>query len=188
MLTHLAPITHQPSRRWLALSTALLLGLGSFAAQAQVAPTPAPAEKPAPMTDVDVYLDGRKATQAELTSIQPDAISYMQVLKAPQQQQIFGTSTAGGVVVVTTKANANLPAVLDLNKRIGKVAPLRPASPEQTAAIAAMKAYMAKNYPSAKLQILGPAKDQPGRYQTIFTDGDQRLQLFFDGQGNPVKE
>lgn len=187
MLTHLAPNTRQPRRRWLALPAALLLSLGSLAAQAQVAPTPAPAQKPLP-TDVEYYLDGRKTTQAELASIQPSDISYMQMLKGSQQQQIFGTSTAGGVAVVTTKANANSPAVLALNKRISAVAPMTPATPEQTAAMTAAKAYITQNYPSAELQMVGPAKDQAGRYQAIFKEKGQRLQLFFDGQGHPVKE
>jgi hypothetical protein len=168
---------------------AALLALGHSSAHAQVMPTPAPAEKPIPQ-DVAYYLDGQKSDRSILdkNKLDPESISYMNVLSTAQQQQIFGTSSANGAIVITTKANANSPAVLALAKRMEAVTPMVGPTPGQEAGMAAAKAYLTKNYPTAKLQMVGPAKNQPGRYQTIFVQDGKRLQLFFDGQGNPVKE
>jgi hypothetical protein len=188
MLNKPASRAHQFSRYLLAAPLALALALGCSSAHAQVVPTPAPARKPIPQ-DVVYYLDGQKADKSVLdkNKLDPGQISYMQVLKDEQQRQIFGTNSAGGTVVITTKANANSPAVLALNKRIEAVAPMVGPTPEQAAGISAVQAYMAKNYPTAKVEMVGPAK-QPGRFVTTFEQDGKRLQLFFDGQGNPVKE
>jgi len=188
MLNQPASTTGQLGRYLLAAPLVMALALGYSSAHAQVVPTPAPAEKPIP-EDVTYYLDGQKSDKSVLdkNKLNPENISYMQVLKSEQQQQIFGTSSADGAVIITTKANANSPTVLALYKRIQAVAPMIGATPEQSAGMAAAKAYLAKNYPTAKMQMVGPAK-QPGRFQTIFEQDGKRLQLFFDGQGNPVKE
>jgi hypothetical protein len=168
------------------LLLALALGCAS-AAHAQVVPTPAPAEKPIPQ-NVAYYIDGQKADKDVLGKLNPQDISSINVIKGPKQQQIFGTASADGTLVVTTKANAGSPAVLALGKRIEAVQPTVGATPEQAAGIAAAQAYLAKTYPTAKLQMVGPAKDKPGRYHAIFVQDGKRLQLFFDGQGNPVQE
>lgn len=167
------------------LAAALLLG--PVAAQAQVAPTPAPAQKPLPK-DVAYYVDGQKAGSDALTKIAPSDISSMNVIKGADQQQLFGAAPAGGTVVITTKAGESSPEVVAFNNRINAVKPLVPATPEQVAGMAAAKAYTLKTYPSAKLEMVGPARDKPGYYQTIFTDGGKRLQLLFDGHGQPVKQ
>ena len=186
MLNQPASTTGQLGRYLLAAPLVMALALGYSSAHAQVVPTPAPAEKPMPQ-NLTYYLDGQKADQTAVAMVKPDDISYIQMLKSAQQQQIFGTSTADGAAVFTTKANVNSPAVLALNKRISEVAPLVPATPEQNAGMEAAKAYIARKYPNAKLQAVGPAK-QPGRFFTTFEQDGKRLQLFFDGQGNPVKE
>lgn len=186
MLNQPASTSGQLGRYLLAAPLVMALALGYSAAHAQVVPTPAPAEKPLPQ-NITYYVDGQKADKDILSKIQPDAINSINVLKSAQQQQIFGTSTTDGAVVVTTKANASSPAVLALAKRVEAVVPMVGPTPEQTAGMEAAKAYMAKNYPTAKMQMVGPAK-QPGRFQTIFVQDGKRLQLFFDGQGNPVKE
>jgi hypothetical protein len=188
MLNKPASRASQLSRYLLAAPLALALALGCSSAHAQVVPTPAPARKPIPQ-DVVYYLDGQKADKSVLdkNKLDPEKISNMQVLKDEQQRQIFGTNSAGGTVVITTKANVNSPAVLALNKRIEAVAPMVGPTPEQAAGISAVQAYMAKNYPNAKVEIVGLAK-QPGRFFTTFEQDGKRLQLFFDGQGNPVKE
>jgi hypothetical protein len=179
--------TRALSRYLLAAPLAAFLALATVPAHAQVVPTPAPPIKSAP-TNATYYVDGKLSSEAELATMDPKSISYMQIIKGANQQKLFGSTTADGVAVITTKAKANSPEVLAFNKRIGAVAPLTPATPEQNAAMAAIKAYMAKTYPTAKLEIVGPAKNKSGRYQAIFKENDQRLQLLFDGQGQPVKE
>ena len=186
MLTQPDSATRHLGRYLLAAPLVLALALGYSPAHAQVMPTPAPAAKPMPQ-DVAYYLDGQKADKDVLTTIKPDDINSINVIKGVQQQQIFGASSAGGTLVITTKANVGSPAVLALTKRIEAVQPTVGATPEQAAGRAAVQAYMAKNYPTAKIQAVGLTK-QPGRYHAIFEQDGKRLQLFFDGQGNPVKE
>jgi hypothetical protein len=186
MLNQPASTTRQLGRYLLAAPLVMALALGYSSAHAQVVPTPAPAEKPIPK-NVTYYIDGQKSDTDILAKINPKDISYINVLKGSQQQQIFGSSSADGAIVVTTKANANSPAVVALAKRIEAVAPMIGPTPEQTAGMAAAKAYMTKNYPNAKVQAVGPTK-QSGRYHVLFEQDGKHLQLFFDGQGNPVKE
>lgn len=97
---------------------------------------------------------------------------------------MLGQASADGVALITTKANATSPAVVAFNKRF----PVMPATPEQNAGTAAATAYITKKYPGAKLEIVGPARGKPGRYNAVFIDAGQRLQLLFDGQGQPVAQ
>ena len=190
MLNQPASTMGQLGRYLLVAPLVMALALGYSSAHAQVVPTPAPAEKLVPIPqNIVYYLDGQKADKSVLdkNKLDPEQISYVNVLKTEQQQKIFGTSSADGAVVVTTKANANSPAVLALAKRIEAVVPMVKATPEQTAGIAAAQAYIAKTYPTAKLQIVGLVKNQPDRYHAIFVQDGKRLQLFFDGQGQPVQ-
>ena len=106
----------------------------------------------------------------------------------PISRRLFGNNTAGGVAVVTTTANASLPAVLAFNERISDAVPLTPATPAQNGAVAAIRAYMVKTYPTAKLEMVGPIDGQPDRYRAVFEENNQRLQLLFNGQGQPVRE
>jgi len=185
MFQHLFLPIRLRASSWLAGPLAAAL-LSAAPARAQVAPTPAPPRK-AMTAHPTYYVDGKLSSEAALAKIDPKAIGYMQIIKGAQAQQLFGNTTADGVAVITTKANANSPEVLAFNKRVGAVAPLTPATPAQNAAMAAIKAYLTQTYPTAQLEMVGPAKDKPGRYQAIFTDHDQRLQLLFDEQGQPVK-
>ena len=180
MLNKPASPTRQIGRYLLAAPLVMALALGYSAAQAQVVPKPAPTEKPVP-ADVAYYIDGKKADAATLAKIVPQDIQTMNVVKGPEQQQLFGATSASGTVVVTTKANANTPAVLAFNKRM----PLTPATPAQGAAIAAAKAYVTKNYPNAKLDAVGMTHE-PGQYQATFTEAGKRVYLLFDDKGQVI--
>lgn len=189
MLNQPASTTRQLGRYLLAAPLIMLLALGYSSAQAQVTPTLLPAEAKKPLlTTAEYYLDGEKIGPDVLTKLNPEEISYINIIKGAEQQQLFGSTAPDGTVVVTTKAKANTPAVLAFNQRINAVKPLTPASPEQEAAMQAIKGYLSKNYPNAKLSILGPAREKPGRYQAVFTEAGQRMQLLFDGDGQPVKQ
>jgi len=177
----------RPLGRYLLAAPLAALLLGAAPARAQVAPTPAPPMKSAP-SNPTYYLDGKLSTSAELAKIDPNAISGINIIKGADQRKLFGNATADGVAVITTKANAGSPAVLAFNKRINDVVPLTPATPAQNAAVATIMAYMTKTYPAAKLEMVGPVDGQADRYRATFKQNDQRLQLLFDGQGQPVKE
>jgi len=186
MLNQPVSTARQLGRHLLAAPLVMALALGYSAAHAQVAPTPAAAQKPA-SSNITYYLDGQQTDQAAVAAVKPDDISYIQMIKSPQQKQIFGTSTTDGAAIITTKANASSPAVLAFNKRVSAVVPLVPATPAQTAGMEAAKAYIAKKYPHAKLQLVGPAEGQADRYRAVFEEGGKRMQLLFDGKGQPVQ-
>lgn len=162
---------------------AILLALGAATAHAQVQPKPAPPMRPAPK-NVAYYVDGKKMSSSEMAAIKGDDILSMDVIKDKAQQQSLGESQADGVVLVTTKANANSPAVQVFNKRF----PTQPATPAQNAAVAAATAYVAQHYPASKLEMVFPVKGQANRYNATFTNNGQRVYLLFDGQGNPVEQ
>ena len=176
--------TNRPLVRYLlAAPLALALTLSGLAAHAQVAPTPAPAMKPIPK-DAIYYVDGQQVSREAMEKLDPKSIASIDVVKGAQQQQAFGRSTEAGAILVTTTANADAPAVQAFNKRFPKT----PATPEQTAAVAAAQAYMTKAYPDAKLQFIAPDKQRADHYRAFFEQNGQRLQLLFDANGQPVKE
>lgn len=187
MFKHLLLLTRPLGHFRLAAPLAAALLIGAAPAHAQVAPTPAPPLKLAP-GQATYYVNGKLSSEAELAKIEPSTISDIRVIKGANQQKLFGSTTAGGVAVVTTKARATAPDVLAFNKRINDIVPLTPATPAQNAAVAAITAYLATTYPTAKLEMVGPVPGQPDRYRATFRQNDQRLQLLFDGQGQPVKE
>ena len=189
MLNQPASTTRQLGRYLLAAPLLMALALGYSGARAQVAPTPAP-DKKALANDGVYYIDGKLSSKEGLAQLNPNSISSIDVLKNPSQRRALGlnTSSADGVVLITTKENENSPQVRAFNDRIHNVVPLVPASLEQTAGMEKAKAYVLKTYPSAKLQMVAPARDKPGYYQTVFIDGGKRLQLLFDGQGQPVSQ
>ncbi|GAA4502218.1 hypothetical protein GCM10023172_25270 [Hymenobacter ginsengisoli] len=89
------------------------LALGHIsAAQAQAAP---PQNHWQIATGTLVYLDGERSTVAAINRLAPAAINSADgMMGQPLVRQAFGDSVAMEVLVVTTKANANTPAVLAL--------------------------------------------------------------------------
>jgi hypothetical protein len=183
MLNQPVSTTRQLGRYVVAAPLVLALALGYSAAHAQVAPTLAPAQK-TPFSKATYYVDGKLASSDAFSKINPDEIASMSVLKDAVQLQALGQASTEGAVLITTKANANSPAVLAFNKRF----PVRSATAAQEAGLAAATAYITKTYPNAKLESVSIDGSKPGRYKAIFTDAGQRQQLLFDGQGQPVAQ
>ena len=147
-----------------------------------VAATP---EKPLP-TGVIYYVDGQLAAPDALSAMNPENISSIDVLKGKQAQALTGKAHGDKVILLTTKGKENSPEVRAFNKKHNVV--LHPASPAQTAAFAAARAYIEKTYPSAKLKSVYEDKKQAGHYVARFEEGGQTKELYFDGQGQPVSE
>jgi hypothetical protein len=108
-------------------------------------------------------------------------------LKGDAERKAFKTTSNGGTVLVTTKPNANSPAVLAFNKRINEAVPLTPATPEQEAAIAAASTYVTQIYPNAKLEGVSILQTQPASYKATFTENGKRVSLLFDENGKVLK-
>lgn len=73
------------------------------------------------------YLDGVRTNKATVDKLDPKTIAYMNVLDEKTSQQVFGAES-GKVAVVVTKHGQNSAAVLALNDKIAKVAPLSSAT------------------------------------------------------------
>jgi hypothetical protein len=189
MLNKPTSSTRQLGRYFLAAPLVMALALGYSSAQAQVVPTPEPAAKPLPK-NVIYYVDGKLTSQAEASKLKGEAISYVDVLKGEAEQKAFGKTSSDGTVIINTKANANSPEVVAFNNRVRSKVPLVPATPEQEAAqkmaMETAKAYLAKNYPNAKLESIFLLK--PGHTKVIFTENGERVSLVLDSNGQPVKQ
>lgn len=164
------------------------LGLGLLVAhpgaQAQTSPKPGPT---AALADVVYYLDGKQVDKATLDQQAPaNLISYINVLKPVQAQQVVGQ--AASAVIVTTRAKANDPVVLAFNKRINEVVPLVPATNAQNEAMQLARTYLEQHYPTAKLESLSIVAGQDDRYRATFAQDGKRSSLLFDGQGHVVPQ
>ena len=169
----------------LPLALGLTIGGGALLIPAAAAPM---AERPTASGPGAYYLDGRLSDKATVDALNPKSIAYFNMLGEKEARQIFGPAS-GSVAIIITTANQNLAAVLALNKKIARVAPLVPATPAQKAATAAIQSYMEKTYPNAKVRLIGPdAKTGTAtpRYRAEFEDGGQTRQQYFDAQGQPV--
>ena len=162
-----------------------LLALGAATAHAQVVPKPAPPQPRQELPkDIAYYIDGKLATEATMKGIKPDDIQAINVLKGAQAQSLGLSGQQEGAVLVTTKAGANSPETQAFNQRF----PTKAATPAQDAAMTAVRSYVQQHYPAAKLESIFQAKGQTDRYTAIFEDSGKRLQLLFDGKGNPVEQ
>ena len=148
MRKHLSSPSRQPGRYWLAISGVLLLALGSQQAGAQAA---APKQawawvRPGTL----MYLDGKPSTLAEVRQVADDAIGSAEgvmLFGKDSTDYPFRNILAPGAEFITTKANANSPAVLALADRLGllsgyteKPATMRMVAPKALA-------YITSHYP-----------------------------------------
>lgn len=176
----------QTGRYLLALPLALSLAVGVGAVLSPAAA--APAALTTALAPVVYYLDGKLSDKATVDALDPKTIAYINFVKEKEARQVFGPAS-GQIAIVVTIANQHSTAVLALNKRVDRVAPLVPATPAQQVAIAAAQAYLLKTYPNAKVIFIGPdhkASTTAPRYRADFEDGGQTKQQYFNAQGQPV--
>ncbi|WP_375435299.1 M56 family metallopeptidase [uncultured Hymenobacter sp.] len=101
------------------LAAVLLLGSCSKAEQEQpVQPTAKGVQNT--IDNALYFIDGEKSTKEAAEQLQqnPNAIAAVNVLKGEPARQQFGEAAAAGVIVITTKANANSAAVVAFNKQV----------------------------------------------------------------------
>lgn len=185
MLNPFSAFDDQSKRYLLAAPLLAALALTHFSAHAQVALKPEPARK-ALQTEPIYYVDGKLTTQSRFSKLDQNTISYLRVLTGDAEIKTFSSTTNGGTVVVTTKANANSPAVLAFNKRINQAVPLTPATSEQEAAVAAAAGYIAQAYPIAKLEAVYALQTLPTSYKAVFVENTKRVSLLLDGNGHVI--
>ena len=134
------------------------------------------------------YLDGKLSDKATVDGLDPKSIAFVNVLEEAMARRVFGATTSG-VVIVVTKNNQNSAAVLALNNKLARVAPLVPATPAQKAATAAVEAYIKKTYPNARVRSISGPRPLSGtttpHYKAEIEDRNQTKQLYFDANGQP---
>ncbi|TDN40033.1 hypothetical protein E4631_20745 [Hymenobacter sp. UV11] len=187
MFTQLASTTRSLGCYLLAAPLLLALVLNSSCAQKVVAPVPTATvanSQATKMPTAIIYVDGQRQDSTALRKINPADIASINVVKGEAARAYAPTADKQGIIFVTTKQNQDRADVAAFNKSF----PLTPATPAQNAAVAAIMAYMTKAYPTARLETVGPLEGSSDRYRATFKQSDQRRQLLFDGQGQPVKE
>jgi TonB-dependent SusC/RagA subfamily outer membrane receptor len=63
------------------------------------------------------FIDGEKSTKVGMEQLSPAAIASVNVLKGENARNTFGEAAASGVIIITTKANQNTPAVKAFNQQ-----------------------------------------------------------------------
>jgi bla regulator protein BlaR1 len=63
------------------------------------------------------FIDGEKSTKATMDQLGSSAVATVNVLKGDDARNKFGEAAASGVIIITTKANQNSPAVKAFNQQ-----------------------------------------------------------------------
>ncbi|MGY2130624.1 M56 family metallopeptidase [Hymenobacter sp. HD11105] len=70
--------------------------------------------------DLLYYLDGKKVSKTVTENIAPESIASINVLKGERVRQVLGNVSETRAILITTKANENAAAVIDLNKKLNR--------------------------------------------------------------------
>ncbi len=173
---------------------------------------PIPGFKPYRGAARSYYVDGQDASAVEATALNPNDIESIQILKGEQAHQFLGYGgDSRSVIVVTTKANKDLPVVVELDEKIQRVAhgrlsmapsPAPVLQPGQTVqgqgpqvpisyVAAPALAYITKNYPDGRITGVTEVKNaktgQPN-YRVEIAVGRRPRYAVFDERGQFVSE
>ncbi|MDO7884884.1 M56 family metallopeptidase [Hymenobacter cheonanensis] len=189
MLNQPASTTGQLGRYLLAAPLLVALALGYSGARAQAGPT---LGQQAPLANALYYLDGQPSTQAAFKALDPSSISSIDVVKDPATVSRVFKSAAPGVVAVTTKANANAPAVLALAEQANLSAAYTYSPAQVNAVVPKALAYITSHYPDARLsgEVTEVKRKSTGevRYQVQLVRGRRPFYVLFTPQGDFVAQ
>ncbi len=202
MLNQPTSTTRQLGRYLLAAPLVMLLALGYSGARAQTTNTfavrltgpNAPKEPfmvtaPAVVDHLVYYVDAQPSTAAAANAIDPKSIASMEVLKDNTTIQHYANDpTATGVAFITTKANANSPAVLAFADKaeLSSGYTFKPAA--VNAVVPKALAYITSHYPDARLsgEVKELTKKSTGavKYQVQLIIGKRPFYAYFTPQGD----
>lgn len=189
MLNQPASTTRQMGRYLLAAPLVVLLALGYAGARAQTAP--ATAAKPS-AANAAYYLDGQPSTKAAADALNPNSIVSIDVVKDPTEIRRVFNSSAPGVVVLTTKANANSPAVLALAEKADLGASYDYSPAQVNAVVPKGLAYITSHYPYSRLsgEVTEVKKKTTGavKYRVQLITGKRPFYVYFTPQGDFLGE
>jgi len=201
MLNQPASSPRQLGRYLLAAPLVVALALGYSGARAQTAaataataaPTRVVLDAPAPNGPHPVYfLDGRRLDPLALTSVKPDSIASLNVVQG-QAARSLAPDAEGGVVLITSKARAQSPAVLALNKRANQLLPKQPERLVQVNALVPRAlATITKRYPDARLsgEVVEMTDPTTGKmkYKVQLARGRRPFYIYLTPEGEFISE
>ena len=191
MLNQPASTTRQLGRYLLAAPLVAALALGYACTQKAVAPAPTAAARPS-AANAAYYLDGQPSSQAAVYALDPNAIGSIDILKdSVLIARVFDTA-APGVVVVTTKANEQAPAVLALRNKADLASGYDRAPAQVNALVPSALAYITAHYPEARLsgEVTELKNKATGavKYQVQLVRGRRPFYVYFSPQGSFLGE
>ncbi|MBC8084804.1 MAG: hypothetical protein H7Z21_16520 [Hymenobacter sp.] len=179
----------------------LVLALSlSFAAQAQGVGPPPPLAATATgklPANAAYHIDGKLSDLAAVGAVDATSMASMSIInERDHMRKAFGDVAGDAVIVVTTKANATLPAAIALNDKIARAAPAvaadRTEEPVAVSYLAAPAlAYITQNYPGYRLTGVSRvtiAATKRVLYKAQIAVGRRPQDLLFDEKGQHVTE
>jgi hypothetical protein len=189
MLNQPASTARQLGRYLLAAPLVIGLALVYTGIRAQTA---APNTKQPLPADALYYLDGKPSTREAFKAVDPNTIVGIDVVKDPAVVSRVFKSTAPGVVAVTTKANANSPAVLALAEQAGLSAAYTYTPAQINAVVPKALAYITSHYPDSRLsgEVIEVKRKSTGevKYQVQLITGRRPFYVVFTPQGDFVAQ
>jgi hypothetical protein len=191
MLNQPASTARQLGRYLLAAPLVMALALAYSCSQKAVTPVPtstARSASEAAMANASYFLDGQLSTKAQVSALDPSTIAAIDVVKdSAVVKQAFNSSETG-VVVVTTKANANSPAVLALAEKANLSAAYTYTPAQINAVVPKALAYITNHYPDSRLsgEVIEVKRKSTGevKYQVQLVTGRRPFYVLFTPQGD----
>jgi hypothetical protein len=135
------------------------------------------------------YLDGKPSTKQAMEQLDPNSIASMVVLKDPARiQRLPGLadSPATSAILITTKANADAPAV----RTFAEQADLASAYTSRPVSVNVLRpaalAYITSHYPNARLNEVQEQKHKTTgavKYQVQLINGKRPFYVYFTPEG-----
>ncbi len=192
MLNQPLSSTRQLGRYLLAAPLVVLLTLGYAGARAQTAPATAQATVYHPDLPPNAlyYLDGQPSSKEAIAMIPSGTIFDIDVIKDEPAniKRLFGNTTATSAVIITTRANANLPAVQALVEK-GNLGSGYTHTPAQVNALVPKAlAYITSHYPDSRLggEVIELKRKTTGavKYQVQLVTGRRPFYVYFSPEGD----
>ncbi|MVN76222.1 hypothetical protein GO988_07790 [Hymenobacter sp. HMF4947] len=196
MLNQPASTTRQLGRYLLAAPLVMALALGYSGARAQAVTAvvqPATFHPNIPANAL-YYLDGQPSSEQAVRELPASTIYNMDIIQdePAKIKQVFGNTTATSAIIVTTQANANLPAVLALVDKADLGSGYSHTPVQVNVLVPKALAYITQHYPDARLsgEVVEAKRKTTGavKYHVQLVSGKRPFYVFFTPQGDFISE
>ena len=189
MLNQPSSPPRQLGRYLLAAPLLVAVALGYSGARAQVAPAAATASpQPTWPTETAYYLDGKPSSLAVVHQLDSKSIASIDIIKDKGMLQREFHTTMPGVIVVTTTANAEAPAVRELATKLDLASGYTRTPAQVNALVPKALAYITSHYPDARLggEVTELKSKTTGeiKYQVQLVTGKRPFYVYFTPQGD----